>query len=67
MDEVERCHRLAILDSAALVADGVPAETAARLDGHALRLQCQRQRQALLADMPGVLSVAKAGAHCDCG
>ena len=65
MDEAERCHRLAILDSGALVADGVPAELAARLDGRVLRVQCQRQRQAqaLLADMPGVLSVAQIGSE----
>jgi ABC-2 type transport system ATP-binding protein len=29
MDEAERCHRLAILDRGALVADGTPAELCA--------------------------------------
>src|SRR3546814_662149 len=33
MDEAERCHRLAILDSGVLVADGVPEQLAAQLDG----------------------------------
>src|SRR3546814_2830405 len=37
MDEAERCHRLAILDSGVLVADGVPEQLAAQPDGRVLR------------------------------
>ncbi len=65
MDEAERCHRLAILDSGVLVADGVPAELAAQLDGRVLLIQCRqpRQAQALLVNTQGVLSVAQIGSE----
>ncbi len=63
MDEAERCHRLAILDQGALVADGSPAELTAALQGRTLEVAAQQPRQAqrLLADLPGVLSVAQIG------
>ena len=64
MDEAERCHRLAILDSGRLVADGTPAELMASLPGMTLRVesdQPQRLQQAL-ADEPHVLGVAQIGA-----
>ena len=37
MDEAERCHRLAILDRGALVADGTPAELCSRLQDERCR------------------------------
>lgn len=65
MDEAERCHRLAILDTGVLVADGVPADLAAGLEGRVLRVQCDRSRaaQALLQGAPGVMSVAQIGSQ----
>ena len=63
MDEAERCHRLAILDTGALVADGTPDELTAALAGRTLVVhaaQPRRVQQALLA-VPGVLSVAQVG------
>ncbi len=63
MDEAERCHRLAILDRGALVADGTPAELCARLDGRTLQVTSAQPRQAsrALSELPGVLSVAQIG------
>src|SRR5690606_8515540 len=63
MDEAERCHRLAILDSGALVADGTPAELTAALDGRSVEVTAAHPRRAqqALVDAPGVLSVAQVG------
>ena len=63
MDEAERCHRLAILDRGALVADGSPAELTAALHGRTLEVHAAQPRQAqrALAGVPGVLSVAQIG------
>ena len=63
MDEAERCHRLAILDSGALVADGTPDELTAALAGRTLVVQAQQPRRAqqVLLAVPGVLSVAQVG------
>lgn len=65
MDEAERCHRLAILDHGHLVADGVPAELAAALEGRVLKIACTqtRQAQALLLATAGVQSVAQIGSE----
>src|SRR3546814_3798358 len=65
MDEAERCHRLAILDSGVLVADGVPEQLAAQLDGRVLRVRSRQPRlaQASLVDTQGVLSVAQIGSE----
>ncbi|MEO6263997.1 MAG: ABC transporter ATP-binding protein [Luteimonas sp.] len=63
MDEAERCHRLAILDHGALVADGTPNELTGQLAGRTVvvhAVQPRRAQQALLA-VPGVLSVAQIG------
>jgi ABC-2 type transport system ATP-binding protein len=63
MDEAERCHRLAILDHGALVADGTPDELTAAIDGRTFVVQAaqpRRAQQALLS-VPGVLSVAQIG------
>ena len=63
MDEAERCHRLAILDAGALVADGTPDELTAELAGRTLVVQAMQPRrvQQALLGVPGVLSVAQVG------
>ncbi|TGQ69924.1 ABC transporter ATP-binding protein, partial [Mesorhizobium sp. M8A.F.Ca.ET.207.01.1.1] len=65
MDEAERCHRLAIVDRGALVADGTPAALCAGLQGRTLQVTASQPRLAsrALADLPGVLSVAQIGSH----
>nr|WP_238345919.1 ABC transporter ATP-binding protein [Luteimonas saliphila] len=63
MDEAERCHRIAILDRGALVADGTPGELAQALRGRAVEVRAAQPRRAqrVLARLPGVLSVAQIG------
>ena len=63
MDEAERCHRIAILDSGRLVADGTPRALASALDGRTLEVHAAQPRRAqqALVDLPGVLSVAQIG------
>jgi ABC-2 type transport system ATP-binding protein len=63
MDEAERCHRLAILESGRLVADGTPAELTAALPGNVWRLRVAQTRAAerALRETPGVLGVAQIG------
>ncbi|MFP5374809.1 MAG: ABC transporter ATP-binding protein [Gammaproteobacteria bacterium] len=63
MDEAERCHRLAILDRGALVADGSPAQLAGALAGRTFEVRSSQPRRAqrALSDAPGVLSVAQIG------
>jgi ABC-2 type transport system ATP-binding protein len=57
MDEAERCHRLAILDRGALVADGTPDELTAKLKGRTFLVETAdpRRAQHALVDVPGVL------------
>ena len=63
MDEAERCHRLAILDTGVLVADGEPAAMAAELAGRVFQVTSAepRKAQASLIKQPGVISVAQIG------
>ncbi|HXD36787.1 MAG TPA: ABC transporter ATP-binding protein [Rhodanobacter sp.] len=63
MDEAERCHRLAILDRGALVADGTPHELTAQLEGRTFVVETDNPRAAqhALVDAPGVLGVAQVG------
>src|SRR5690606_15056539 len=63
VDEAERCHRLAILDRGALVADGAPAGLAGALQGRTLLVRAAEPRaaQRVLAEAPGVLGVAQIG------
>lgn len=63
MDEAERCHRLAILDHGALVADGTPDELTSALEGRTVLVDAAQPRDAqkVLVDVPGVLSVAQIG------
>ncbi|MBQ4856462.1 ABC transporter ATP-binding protein [Rhodanobacter sp. B2A1Ga4] len=63
MDEAERCHRLAILDRGALVADGTPRELTAQLEGRTFTVETDDPRgaQRALAGVAGVLGVAQVG------
>ncbi len=63
MDEAERCHRLAILDQGALVADGTPLDLTAALEGRTVTVRAvhPRRAQQLLVAVHGVLSVAQIG------
>jgi ABC-2 type transport system ATP-binding protein len=63
MDEAERCHRLAILDRGALVADGTPAELSRALSGRTVLVHAAQPRrvQQALAQAHGVLSAAQIG------
>lgn len=63
MDEAERCHRIAILDRGALVADGAPGKLADDLRGRSVQVSAQQPRRAqqALAGLPGVISVAQIG------
>ena len=63
MDEAERCHRIAILDTGRLVADGSPAELTQDLAGRTLGVRANepRKAQAALHGAPGVISVAQVG------
>jgi ABC-2 type transport system ATP-binding protein len=63
MDEAERCHRIAILDRGALVADGTPSELTSALAGRTVEVRAPQPRRAqqALIGQPGVLSVAQIG------
>jgi ABC-2 type transport system ATP-binding protein len=63
MDEAERCHRVAILDSGRLVADGTPAELTQALAGRTVGVRAAEPRkvQAALQAAYGVLSIAQIG------
>ena len=63
MDEAERCHRLAILETGVLVADGEPAVMAAQLSGRVFQVTSNepRRAQANLIKQSGVISVAQIG------
>ncbi len=63
MDEAERCHRLAILDHGALVADGTPKQLTGALQGRTLMVEAgdPRRVQRILGEVRGVLSVAQVG------
>jgi len=63
MDEAERCHRLAILDSGVLVADGEPVKMAAALAGRTFKVETSQPRkaQAALLKEASVVSVAQIG------
>lgn len=63
MDEAERCHRLAILDHGALVADGTPKQLTGALQGRTLVVEAgdPRRVQRILGEVRGVLSVAQVG------
>ena len=63
MDEAERCHRLAILERGALVADGSPAELCRNLPGKVLSIEDADPpaRESWLLRRDDVLGVAQIG------
>jgi ABC-2 type transport system ATP-binding protein len=63
MDEAERCHRIAILDTGRLVADGTPGELTRALAGQTVGVRASepRKAQAALHGAAGVISVAQVG------
>lgn len=63
MDEAERCHRLAILESGRLVADDTPHALCAALPGRVWRLRSgnARQLELRLRDRDGIFGVAQIG------
>ena len=63
MDEAERCHRIAILDTGRLVADGTPVELTRALAGRTVGIRAgePRKAQAALHTAQGVISVAQIG------
>jgi ABC-2 type transport system ATP-binding protein len=63
MDEAERCHRLAILDHGAKVADGTPAELQACTGMHVIEVQARDpyRAQAVTDAMPESVSVTQLG------
>jgi len=63
MDEAERCHRIAILDRGALVADGTPDELTGALQGRTYAVAALQPRRAhnALVGLAGVQSVAQIG------
>nr|WP_211368385.1 ABC transporter ATP-binding protein [Pseudoxanthomonas gei] len=63
MDEAERCHRIAILDTGRLVADGTPADLTHGLAGRTIGVRASepRKAQAALHAAQGVISVAQVG------
>lgn len=63
MDEAERCHRLAILESGRLVADDTPQALCAALPGRVWRLRSgnARQLELRLRDRDSIFGVAQIG------
>lgn len=64
MDEAERCHFLAILDEGRKVADGTPEELKNAIGVTVVEIEIAEPRQghAVLAQTPGVVSIAQLGA-----
>ena len=63
MDEAERCHRLAILDHGAKVADGTPTELQAGTGMHVIEVRAQDpyQAQSAIGALPEAVSVTQLG------
>jgi ABC-2 type transport system ATP-binding protein len=63
MDEAERCHRLAILDRGALVADGSPQQLMTDIDASVVEVEAldSQQTRMALANLPNVQSVTQLG------
>ncbi len=63
MDEAERCHRLAILDRGAKVADGTPQELKRSTGMHVVEVLADDSfaAQKAIADAPGIVSVTQLG------
>jgi len=65
MDEAERCHRLAILDNGALVAQGSPLEMKQNLPAHVVEVETEFSRavRTELMHLSSVIDVAQLGAR----
>ena len=63
MDEAERCHRLAILDHGAKVADGTPADLQAGTGMHVIEVRARDpyRAQAVIDALPESVSVTQLG------
>jgi ABC-2 type transport system ATP-binding protein len=63
MDEAERCHRIAILDRGALVAEGEPRALTREIDASVLEIEAEEVRaaRAVLDGIAEVTSVAQLG------
>ena len=63
MDEAERCHRLAILDHGAKVADGTPADLQQRTGMHVIEVRADDpyRAQAVISVIPKLASVTQLG------
>lgn len=63
MDEAERCHRLAILDTGKLVAEGVPKQLTRDIGVTVVEVDCEHTHRigAVLRAQPFVKSVAQLG------
>ncbi|MBK1618271.1 ABC transporter ATP-binding protein [Lamprobacter modestohalophilus] len=65
MDEAERCHRLAIMESGHKRADGSPAELMAAMGAHVVEVEAPdlRALKQQLAALPEVISAAQLGSR----
>ena len=65
MDEAERCHQLAILETGRLRNQGAPADLLAQLDGRVVEVAGEdlRQTKERLLRLPQVQSAAQQGTH----
>ena len=65
MDEAERCHKLAILDTGIKRADGTPEELMQRMGAHVVEIASSNLRQLKreLLKLPQVISAAQLGAR----
>ncbi|MEA3641159.1 MAG: ABC transporter ATP-binding protein [Lamprobacter sp.] len=65
MDEAERCHRLAIMESGHKRADGSPAALMAAMGAHVVEVEAPdlRALKQQLAALPGVISAAQLGSR----
>jgi len=63
MDEAERCHRLAILDHGAKVADGTPADLQQKTGMHVIEVRADDpyRAQAVISAIPRIASVTQLG------
>lgn len=65
MDEAERCHKLAILETGIKRADGSPEELMQNMGAHVVEIASSNLRQLKqeLIELPDVISAAQLGAH----
>ena len=65
MDEVERCHKLAILEDGIKRADGTPEQLMNNIAAHLVEIEANELRllKRQLIKMPEIVSVAQLGAR----